>query len=88
DIQRVVQRLADLAKDQGLPVSPSLAILSSWIAKPLQVARLQNNGHDCGVWVLWVIATLVRGYDFASITEQGIERFRKFLSQLIRTVPL
>ncbi|KAK1222995.1 hypothetical protein PQX77_014141 [Marasmius sp. AFHP31] len=87
DIQRVVQRLADLAKDQGLPVSPSLAILSSWIAKPLQVTRLQNNGHDCGVWILWVIASLVRGYDFTPITEQGVERFRKFLAKLICTVP-
>ncbi|KAJ8081689.1 hypothetical protein PM082_007535 [Marasmius tenuissimus] len=88
DIQRVVCRLATLAKDQGLPVSPSLAVLSSWIAKPLQVGQLQHNTHDCGVWVLWLIATLVRGFDFAPITEEGIGQFRKFLARLIRTVPV
>ncbi|KAL0061241.1 hypothetical protein AAF712_011947 [Marasmius tenuissimus] len=88
EVQQVVSQLTTLAKDQGLPVLSSLAVLSSWIAKPLQIGHLQNNTHDCGVWVLWVIMSLVCGYDFTPLTEECIAKFRKFLARLIRTIPV
>ncbi|KAK1228054.1 hypothetical protein PQX77_008917 [Marasmius sp. AFHP31] len=88
-IQIAVNRLVNVAKDHGFVLSfPSLSELSSWEAHPLQIGRLQHNGHDCGVWVLWVIALVIRGYDYAYIDEKDIVRVRKYLAGLVRTLPV
>ncbi|KAK1223885.1 hypothetical protein PQX77_013219 [Marasmius sp. AFHP31] len=87
-IQVVIGRLVNLAKDHGfVPPFPSLSMLPSWTAQPLQIGRIQRNGYDCGVWVLWVIAAVVRGYDYAFIDEKDIVRVRKYLANLVRTIP-
>ncbi|KAK1217955.1 hypothetical protein PQX77_019377 [Marasmius sp. AFHP31] len=88
-IQAVVRRLVTMAKDHGfVPAFTSLSALSTWSGCPLQVHRLQSNGYDCGVWVLWVTAAVVRGFDFAYIEEKNIYRFRKYLANLVRTIPV
>ncbi|KAK1222720.1 hypothetical protein PQX77_014425 [Marasmius sp. AFHP31] len=88
-IQVVISRLVDLAKDHGYPPTfPSLSTLSCWTARPLQMDRVQHNGYDCGVWILWIITAVVRGFDYACIDEQFITRFRKYLANLVRTIPV
>ncbi|KAK1233221.1 hypothetical protein PQX77_003630 [Marasmius sp. AFHP31] len=88
-IQLVVSRLVDLAKDHGYPPTfASLSTLSSWTARPLQTNRIQHNGYDCGVWVLWMIAAIIRGFDYAFIEEKHIAHFRKYLSNIVRTIPV
>ncbi|KAK1224491.1 hypothetical protein PQX77_012604 [Marasmius sp. AFHP31] len=88
-IQIVVNRLVNVAKDHGFVLSfPSLSVLSSWVVHPLQIGRLQHNGHDCGVWVLWVIAVVIRGYNYAYVEEKDIVRVRKYLAGLVRTLPV
>ncbi|KAK1225825.1 hypothetical protein PQX77_011236 [Marasmius sp. AFHP31] len=88
-IQVVVSRLVDMAKDHGYPlISSSLSTLACWTARPLQMERLQHNSYDCGVWILWIIAAVVRGFDYACIEEQYIPKFRKYLANLVRTIPV
>ncbi|KAK1227078.1 hypothetical protein PQX77_009911 [Marasmius sp. AFHP31] len=87
-IQIVVNRLVNMAKDHGFALSSSF-VLSSWVAHPLQITRLQHNGHDCGVWVLWVIAIVIRGYDYGYVKEEkDVVRVRKYLAGLVRTLPV
>ncbi|KAK1223061.1 hypothetical protein PQX77_014060 [Marasmius sp. AFHP31] len=89
NIQAVVRRLVTMAKDHGfVPTFASLSALSTWSARPLQVQRVQTNGYDCGVWVLWVTAAVIRGFDYAHIKEKDIFRFRKYLANLVRTIPV
>ncbi|KAK1234210.1 hypothetical protein PQX77_002586 [Marasmius sp. AFHP31] len=86
-IQVVIGRLVNMAKDHGfVPPFPSLSVLPSWTAHPLQIGRIQRNGHDCGVWVLWVMAVVIRGYDYAYADEKDIVRVRKYLANLVRTI--
>ncbi|KAJ8095471.1 hypothetical protein PM082_023241 [Marasmius tenuissimus] len=88
-IQAVFRRLVMMARDHGfVPAFASLSALSTWTARPLQVHRVQTDGYDCGIWVLWVIAAVIRGFDYAHIEEQDIFRFRKYLANLVRTVPV
>ncbi|KAK1219275.1 hypothetical protein PQX77_018011 [Marasmius sp. AFHP31] len=88
-IQVVVNRLVTMAKDHGfLPAFTSLSSLSTWSARPLQLHCVQNNGYDCGVWVLWVMAAVICGYDYAAIEERDICRFRKYLANLVRSIPV
>ncbi|KAK1233976.1 hypothetical protein PQX77_002834 [Marasmius sp. AFHP31] len=88
-IQAVVSRLVTMAKDHGfVPTFPSLSSLSTWSARPLQLSRIQHNGYDCGVWVLWVMAAVIRGYEYAMIKEKDIHRFRKYLANLVRSIPV
>ncbi|KAK1231142.1 hypothetical protein PQX77_005748 [Marasmius sp. AFHP31] len=88
-IQAVVNGLVKMAKDHGyVPAFPSLSSLSTWSARPLQVSKLQHNGYDCGVWILWITAAVVRGYEYAPIEERDIPRFRKYVANLARTIPV
>ncbi|KAK1226517.1 hypothetical protein PQX77_010504 [Marasmius sp. AFHP31] len=86
-IQSVVRRLVTMAKDHGfVPAFASLSALSTWSARPIQVHRVQSNSYNCGVWVLWVTAAVIRGFDYAYIKEKDVFRFRKYLANLVCTV--
>ncbi|KAL0057592.1 hypothetical protein AAF712_015755 [Marasmius tenuissimus] len=88
-IQVVVSRLVAMAKDHGfVPSYKALSELSSWTARLLQMIRAQHNGYDCGVWVLWIVAVVIRGFDYAHIEEKDIPRFHKYLANLVRTIPV
>ncbi|KAL0563485.1 hypothetical protein V5O48_018580 [Marasmius crinis-equi] len=88
-IQLTVTLLVKLAQDRGQHIAiPSLLCLSDWTARPLEIRRKQSNGYDCGVWILWVIAAIMRGFDYARIEEPDISKFRKYLARSIRTLPV
>ncbi len=44
---------------------------------------MQNNGYDCGVWVLACIAALLRGFHAVRLTSDQIAVFRTRLLALI-----
>ncbi|KAL0575864.1 hypothetical protein V5O48_006114 [Marasmius crinis-equi] len=84
-IRYVVTRLVKLAQDQGETLaSPSFLCLSDWTAQPLEIHRKQLNGYDCGVWILWVIAAVMRGYDYAPLDNSDVGAFRKYLARTIQ----
>ncbi|KAJ8077749.1 hypothetical protein PM082_002182 [Marasmius tenuissimus] len=84
-IEMLVSCLAANAIDQGYEIELKL---SEWSSRPLVLSPLQTNSYDCGVWVLWVTLATLRGYDMAHVDEGNIRIFRKYISRLIRTLPL
>ncbi|KAL0572368.1 hypothetical protein V5O48_009603 [Marasmius crinis-equi] len=88
-IRLVISRLVQMAQSNGKVISnPAFLDLSDWVARPLQMQATQSNGYDCGIWILWVCAIVLRGFDWAPLEEKFVPRFRKYLSQLARTLPL
>ncbi|KAL0573133.1 hypothetical protein V5O48_008821 [Marasmius crinis-equi] len=87
-IRTTVTCLVKLAQDNGETLASSnFLCLSNWTARPLDICRRQTNGYDCGVWVLWVITAIMRGFDYAVLDESDIGAFRKYLARTIRTLP-
>ncbi|KAJ8076923.1 hypothetical protein AAF712_011238 [Marasmius tenuissimus] len=87
-IQVTVSRLTEMARSQGQKiVYESLECLSDWVARPLRLSAVQHNGYDCGLWILWVMVGIFRGYDYAHLEERDVSKFRWFLKRLIRTLP-
>ncbi|KAI0363187.1 hypothetical protein BV20DRAFT_1058256 [Pilatotrama ljubarskyi] len=87
DVQSVyslIYKLHRLANEHH-HTCPSLdeALEGEWGAYPLVESALQENGHDCGVWVLACIAALLRGYHVVQLTGSGIVQFRSNLRNLI-----
>ncbi|KAJ8094200.1 hypothetical protein PM082_023409 [Marasmius tenuissimus] len=87
-VQLTVSRLTDMAREHGHPVHESLDCLSEWTARPLQLSAVQSNGYDCGLWVLWVMTAVFRGFDYAHLEEADMPRFRQFIARLIRSLPV
>lgn len=46
---------------------------------------MQNNGYDCGVWVLACIAALLRGRHGVQFSSEQIAEFRARLFALVYT---
>ncbi|KAJ7806394.1 hypothetical protein B0H14DRAFT_2381924 [Mycena olivaceomarginata] len=48
---------------------------------------LQSNGYDCGVWVLCMIASVLRGFHTTNISEALMSTVRQLLTDNILTLP-
>ena len=63
---------------------------SSAPCRPANFAQdqaLQTNGYDCGVWVLCVIAAVLRGYAIPAISETHLPAMRRLLCDLVLSLP-
>ncbi|KAI0694788.1 hypothetical protein C8Q76DRAFT_634071 [Earliella scabrosa] len=83
DVQTVfglIHRLQRLATERGNRMT---SLDGEWCAFRLLNDPLQTNGHDCGVWVLACIASLLRGFECVSCSELDIGRFRSRLLTLV-----
>ncbi|KAL0580186.1 hypothetical protein V5O48_001845 [Marasmius crinis-equi] len=90
DISYILEKLIQLVTDspeRWVFTFPDLLPLSEWEMTPLEDHILQKNYYDCGIWVLWVVAALFRGFDYAVATEDDIAAFRKFLLNYIQSLP-
>jgi len=79
---KLIRQLFGAAREQGKQVTawPD----GQWKVHPIYTTTLQNNGFDCGVWVLGVIAAVLRGHHMPGISQDDIPRFRKLLHGLIQ----
>ncbi|KAJ7206085.1 hypothetical protein GGX14DRAFT_551559 [Mycena pura] len=61
----------------------------TWIARPLFEVGIprQTNGHDCGVWVLCMMAAILRGYGLTGLSEREMLSARQILTNYICTLP-
>ena len=80
----LIQRLQQTAKDMGQPLTTEEE--GEWTAQPIVSAQLQHNGVDCGVWVLAVVAAVLRGYFMTSVSEKEMAQLRTLLHDLIQTL--
>ena len=49
----------------------------------VKVSRLQENGYDCGVWILACLSAVLRGYTSVHISSSNIAEFRQRIFGLI-----
>ncbi|KAJ7660339.1 hypothetical protein DFH06DRAFT_989269 [Mycena polygramma] len=61
----------------------------AWIASPLfnPGQPLQSNGHDCGLWVLCLMAAILRGSQFTGVEEGQMCRVRQIFADHVLTLP-
>ena len=52
-----------------------------------QILRLQNNGYDCGVWVLAAMIAVLHGRHVMGVHEVDIGNLRHYLSVLVLSIP-
>lgn len=43
---------------------------------------MQNNGYDCGVWVLAQIFAMFKGFGLTAFAEEDLPAFRLYLASL------
>ncbi|KAJ7583723.1 hypothetical protein C8J56DRAFT_1054242 [Mycena floridula] len=85
-IVNLITRLVGLATSNGHSIDVDLG--QSWVARPVLLEPVQSNGHDCGLWVLAVIAAILRGFCTPGITERLMRDFREHLLIGANSVPL
>ncbi|KAJ7349923.1 hypothetical protein DFH08DRAFT_648893, partial [Mycena albidolilacea] len=70
DIMLLIKRMTFIAGRYGHRMYISTED-ETWTARPLCDERnpLQSNGYDCGVWVLCMIASVLRGFHTTNISE-------------------
>ncbi|OSX55799.1 hypothetical protein POSPLADRAFT_1163054, partial [Postia placenta MAD-698-R-SB12] len=83
DVMQLTARLLNIAADKGHHI---VHAQRAWAVYPTTTAARQHNTYDCGVWILAVIAAVLRGYDMTGFEEADIGRFRIFLFTLARAV--
>jgi hypothetical protein len=74
------------------PFLPPVCALPLWWARHyteviIKGNALQTNGHDCGIWVLCMMAAVLRGYEVTGIAERQMGLVRDTLMDHILTLP-
>ncbi|OAX32297.1 hypothetical protein K503DRAFT_702255 [Rhizopogon vinicolor AM-OR11-026] len=80
---KLIAWLLTVAHKHHHPVSVDL---QGWVAHPLNIQRLQNNGYDCGVWVLAAMIAVLRGRHVTGVREVDIGNLRHYLSVLVLSI--
>ncbi|KAJ7770401.1 hypothetical protein B0H14DRAFT_2632553 [Mycena olivaceomarginata] len=88
DIMLLIKRMVFIAGRNGHRMYISTED-ETWTARPLCDERnpLQSNGYDCGVWVLCMIASVLRGFHTSNISEALMSTVRQVLTDHILTLP-
>ncbi|KAJ7587929.1 hypothetical protein C8J56DRAFT_1049993 [Mycena floridula] len=82
----VVHRLTRLAQSHGHDLVVETD--GAWTATPLINEAIQTNGHDCGLWILAGISSVLRGYTRPGLSEKEMPQFRKLLLAQVHTLSL
>ncbi|KAJ7627703.1 hypothetical protein DFH06DRAFT_1443350 [Mycena polygramma] len=78
DIMVLITRLTVLANRHNYPLHITTEE-EAWVAQPLFHLGhpRQSNGHDCGIWVLCMIAAILRGSHVAALEERDMVTARQ-----------
>ncbi|KAJ7764550.1 hypothetical protein DFH07DRAFT_770409 [Mycena maculata] len=91
DVMLLITRLIVLSNRNRHPLHVSTDDLSErWVARPLFTAGRprQTNGYDCGLWVLCMMATIMRGHQDVRVSEADMPWVRGVLRDHIETRPI
>ncbi|KAJ7833510.1 hypothetical protein B0H14DRAFT_2591414 [Mycena olivaceomarginata] len=68
---------------------PAATEEDEWISRPLVplIPPLQKNVYDCGVWVLSVILSVLRGYVNPGVSEEQMGQVRQLFSSYVLNLP-
>ncbi|EED85593.1 predicted protein [Postia placenta Mad-698-R] len=78
DVMQLTACLLNIAADKGHRI---VHAQRAWAVYPTT-----HNTYNCGVWILAIIAAVLRGYNMTGFEEADIGRFRIFLFTLARAV--
>ncbi|KAF8124776.1 hypothetical protein EV363DRAFT_1177524 [Boletus edulis] len=81
EVMSLISRLRSVAIQYSVKFNPEMRF--EWIARPVELQPMQTNGYDCGVWVLAVIAAVLRGFDMTGLREKDIQSFRSYLHSMV-----
>ncbi|KAJ6581867.1 hypothetical protein B0H19DRAFT_1331557 [Mycena capillaripes] len=87
DVMILITRLVVLANRNQHPLYISTD--EEWTAQPLfQPGRArQSNGHDCGLWVLCMMAAILRGKQITALTEAEMGSVRRVFVNHVLSLP-
>ncbi|KAJ7439132.1 hypothetical protein FB451DRAFT_1151843 [Mycena latifolia] len=86
DIMVLITRMVVLANrnNHALYVSTEE---ECWMARPLFNIPRQSNGYDCGLWVLCMMAAILRGYAITGVSEAQMGLVRRLFTDHILGMP-
>ncbi|KAJ7573823.1 hypothetical protein C8J56DRAFT_1065738 [Mycena floridula] len=81
---KLFHRLQTLAKSQGQMLHfPS----NHWSVSPNILIPVQQNGYDCGIWVLAWISAVLRGFWTSDLVESRLPQLRSLLYNACLYIP-
>ncbi|KAF7334389.1 ULP-PROTEASE domain-containing protein [Mycena venus] len=88
DVMILITRMVVLANRHRFPLHVTTQE-DPWIARPLFTMGQprQSNGHDCGLWVLCMIASILRGHETVGVSEAQMGYIRRMFTDHILTLP-
>ncbi|KAF7377130.1 hypothetical protein MSAN_00132000 [Mycena sanguinolenta] len=87
DVMTLITRMVVLANRNKHPLHVTTAE-ELWTALPLYNKKVQSNWYDCGVWVLCMMAAIMRSYTNTNLSEADMGHARQVLTGHILTLPL
>ncbi|KAJ7828174.1 hypothetical protein B0H13DRAFT_2437996 [Mycena leptocephala] len=90
DVMVLVTRLVALSNRNQHPLHVSTEDPSErWVAHPLFTVGhpRQTNGYDCGLWVLCMMAAIMRGHRDVRLSESEMPWVRGVLRDHVKTLP-
>ncbi|KAJ7850971.1 hypothetical protein B0H13DRAFT_2360391 [Mycena leptocephala] len=91
DVMVLITRLVALSNRNQHPLHVSTEDPTErWVAHPLFTVGhpRQTNGYDCGLWVLCMMAAVMRGYRDVDLFEGEMPWVRGVLRDHVRTLPI
>ncbi|KAJ2917427.1 hypothetical protein MD484_g3033, partial [Candolleomyces efflorescens] len=86
EIAILIDKLVTAATEHGYSHLPPVD--SRWVGNPFLVQSAQTSTYSCGLWVLALVAAIIRGYHLPGLGEHDLERFRNLLYWWTLTLPL
>ncbi|KAJ7739076.1 hypothetical protein DFH07DRAFT_752302, partial [Mycena maculata] len=91
DVMLLITRMVVLSNRNQHPLHVSTEDPSErWVAWPLFAVGhpRQTNGYDCGLWVLCMMAAIMRGHQDAQVSEDDMPWVRGVLRDHVQTLPI
>ncbi|KAF7354322.1 hypothetical protein MVEN_01120600 [Mycena venus] len=91
DVMVLITRMVALSNRNQHPLHVSTEDSNEkWVACPLfNVGHpRQTNGYDCGLWVLCMMAVIMRGHRDVGVSEADMPWVRRVLREHVQTLPI
>lgn len=87
DVPYIIKVIATLVNNANRQHHSLSVPMDSWMVVPSQVEKVQQNMHDCGVWILTQVASILRGFHVSGgIRDHDMCGMRKFFFDLVMNI--
>nr|VWO93910.1 Plasma membrane ATPase (EC [Ganoderma boninense] len=85
DVPAVFTLIHQLQRIAAEHENETCSIEGDWKAYPLVDVPLQDNGYDCGVWILACLAAVLRGFTSTGLSSSEVPELRRRILGMIYT---